>query len=299
MVLGFHSQEMVGFSNTSRLSACSQFIFDGNLGVRFFFVISGFLITYLLIREQERNDTVSLKSFYTRRALRILPVYTVYLVVVAALQLTTQLHQALVTWIGDLTFTTNFLRRGIISAHLWSLSVEEQFYLIWIVHPLFHFQSSFVNFDSLDVGCMTAFLLARYGDKVADFLSGNRRLAAITFGLVLITIPKLQLAFLSPVWAITGNLLQAIGFAILLLTSILHPGCFKPLTWPIFVQLGVVSYSIYIWQEIFYAGPKTYGFSSAWWMSVPWWLLPAVSLGFVSYYGLERPLLKLRTRFRV
>jgi peptidoglycan/LPS O-acetylase OafA/YrhL len=338
MVLAAHSTEKPGFSNTWReIAAYFPLLFNGNLGVRFFFVISGFLITYLLIKEHERNGRVSLRKFFIRRALRILPVYLVYLAVIATLQFFTELHQAPITWIGDLTFTVNFLPRGVISGHLWSLSVEEQFYLLWpitfvwlnkqkqfvywifaipivvailchivsytnnvpwIVHPLFHQHSSLVNFDSLDVGCIAAFGLAKIENVIAGLLSGKKRFAAIMFGILLIVTPSLNVPFLSPIWSAIGNLMQAIGFGVLLVTSVLYPGSFKPLNWPIVVQLGVVSYSIYIWQQIFFAGPQTYGFPSAWWMSFPWWLLAALTAGFASYYGFERPLLKLRTRFR-
>jgi peptidoglycan/LPS O-acetylase OafA/YrhL len=337
MVLAAHSAETPGFPSASGVVACFPLFFDGNLGVRFFFVISGFLITYLLIKEQERNGKVSLRNFYIRRALRILPVYLAYLAVVALLQSFTELHQGWRTWMGDLTFTTNYVRWSLISGHLWSLSVEEQFYLLWpvtlawlyknknftrwilaapiivamlcrivscthhvpwIIHPLFNDHSSLVNFDSLAVGCIAAFALGKHENKTAAFLSGKKRFVAILFGILLIVWPNPNVPDPSPVWAVTGNLWQAIGFGVLLVTSILHPGWFKPLNWPVAIQLGVVSYSLYIWQQIFFAGPKEYGFTPVWWMAFPWWVLAALAASFASYYGFERPLLKLRTRFR-
>lgn len=338
MVLAAHSTETHRFPDTwGGVIGFFRILFDGNLGVRFFFVISGFLITYLLIQEHERTGKVSLRNFYIRRALRILPVYFAYLATVAVLQFFTALHQSPITWIGDLTFTTNFLPRGIISGHLWSLSVEEQFYLLWpvtfiwldnrknyicwilampmmvailchivsytnhvpwIVHPLFHHHSSLVNFDSLAVGCAAAFALAKYGNETANLLAGRKRFVAMLAGFLLIVIPTLGVSAFAPFFAIVGNLFQALGFGILLVTSILHPGSFNPLNWPCVVQLGVASYSIYIWQQIFYAGSQTYGFPFVWWMSFPWWLFAALAAGFVSYYGFERPLLKLRSHFR-
>ncbi len=55
----------------------------GSLGVRIFFVISGFLISTLLLKEQERNGRISLKQFYIRRALRILPASYTFLLIMA------------------------------------------------------------------------------------------------------------------------------------------------------------------------------------------------------------------------
>ena len=228
MVLASHSTRMNGFSDTWGVMSVFPLAFDGNLGVRFFFVISGFLITFLLLREHDQNGKVSLKSFYIRRTLRILPVYVAYLAVVAVLQFFTRLHQAPITWIGDLTFTVNFLPRGIISGHLWSLSVEEQFYLLWpltfvwlkkhkysagwilalpivvailchiisyigqvpwIIHPLFHHHSSLLNFDSLAIGCIAAFALAIHEKQLADLVSGKKRFVAILLGIVFTAIP--------------------------------------------------------------------------------------------------------------
>jgi peptidoglycan/LPS O-acetylase OafA/YrhL len=62
--------------------------------------------------------------------------------------------------------------------------------------------------------------------------------------------------------------------------------------------VGRLSYSIYIWQQIFWMDPKIYGLGNVWWMSFPGWLVPVMIVASISYYGLEMPFLKLREFFR-
>ena len=107
-------------------------VFDGELGVRIFFVLSGFLITLLLLKEASADDTISLKRFYIRRALRILPIYVTYLLVLGLLTALGLYHDAFSSWLGALTFTRNMIGQGrSATVQLWSLAVEEQFYLLW------------------------------------------------------------------------------------------------------------------------------------------------------------------------
>jgi peptidoglycan/LPS O-acetylase OafA/YrhL len=104
------------------------------LGVFIFFVISGYLITTLLLREKDKTSTISLKSFYLRRAFRILPPLYVYIVFIALLGLTGHLPgvntRELLT---AFTFTRNYVSHVGLWAfeHLWSICIEEQFYLLW------------------------------------------------------------------------------------------------------------------------------------------------------------------------
>jgi len=103
-----------------------------SMGVRVFFVISGFLITSLLLEEERRTGTVNLARFYFRRTLRIFPPYYLYI----GLILLAQAMAFLVLRPGDvghaLTYTTNYHRdRSWYLAHAWSLAVEEQFYILW------------------------------------------------------------------------------------------------------------------------------------------------------------------------
>lgn len=102
------------------------------LGVEIFFVLSGFLITTLLLRELETTQRVNLWAFYVRRARRILPAYFVYLGFVAVLQHYGRTDPSPKDWIAALTYTTNFIYpRNWELGHLWSLSIEEHFYLLW------------------------------------------------------------------------------------------------------------------------------------------------------------------------
>ncbi len=108
----------------------------GDLGVSAFFVLSGFLITWLLVREFARDGSISFKGFYMRRTLRIVPAYYGFLLFSVAVDLYMG-----VTWskgliLTGLTYTINyynaFLGHPTTSlSHAWSLAVEEQFYLIW------------------------------------------------------------------------------------------------------------------------------------------------------------------------
>lgn len=111
---------------------------SGGMGGLIFFVLSGFLITWLLLTEQERTSTIALRKFYARRTLRIFPALCTYwLLLIAALVLSRKtIHwaQAVCSF-----FYVNNYYQGICGdpntglSHTWSLGVEEQFYLLWPV----------------------------------------------------------------------------------------------------------------------------------------------------------------------
>ena len=117
----------------------------GFLGVEVFFVISGYLITMLLVAESQRTGTVSLKDFWLRRARRLLPAMWTLMVGVTtyvAIFRRSELGNLRGDVIAGLTYVTNwfqvFTGNSYFSAfayaplrHLWSLAVEEQFYLLW------------------------------------------------------------------------------------------------------------------------------------------------------------------------
>ena len=104
----------------------------GALGVQTFFVISGFLITHLLLRELQSSGTISLKHFYFRRSLRIFPAFYVYLAVAGMVTLAGWQQGSLRGFLVAATYTWNYLGGGSeLLEHTWSLSLEEQFYLLW------------------------------------------------------------------------------------------------------------------------------------------------------------------------
>ena len=105
----------------------------GFLGVQIFFVLSGFLITTLMLREIKRTGRLSLRGFYWRRLLRIVPVYLVFLAVLGVLQAAEQVRLDGRAWFALGTYTVNFLPGKLPQSisHVWSLSVEEHFYCLW------------------------------------------------------------------------------------------------------------------------------------------------------------------------
>jgi peptidoglycan/LPS O-acetylase OafA/YrhL len=118
----------------------------GFLGVEVFFVVSGYLITSLLLAERRERGSVSLKRFWMRRARRLLPALFVMLGVVvlyAILFLPDSINKLKSDTIAALTYTSNWwlvishqsyaseAGRPALLKHLWSLAIEEQFYLIW------------------------------------------------------------------------------------------------------------------------------------------------------------------------
>lgn len=106
------------------------FIGYGGLGVDLFFAISGYLVGGLLLGEGTRTGRIALGKFYARRGVRLLPALFVMLTVTAAF-----LRPSVSTVLAILFYVANWLRAGGDSlgpyGHMWSLSVEEQFYLVW------------------------------------------------------------------------------------------------------------------------------------------------------------------------
>jgi peptidoglycan/LPS O-acetylase OafA/YrhL len=118
----------------------------GFLGVDAFFVLSGFLITTLLLEEHHRTGSVSLRKFYARRALRLLPAAAVLLVVGIALSLLFKTadpaRPKAIGLLGMAAYVANWVqiaKPGSLGqlSHTWSLAIEEQFYLLWPLALLF------------------------------------------------------------------------------------------------------------------------------------------------------------------
>ncbi len=169
----------------------------GYLGVDMFFVISGFLIVTLLLRERERSGGISLKNFYARRTLRIFPLYYGILAAMAVLLFVVKPEsdmsgsfRAELPYL--LTYTSNWIHITSILAVTWSLAAEEQFYLVW--PPLEKYAkkaipallvagiviSQLVNYRVAD-----PFLQSTFGIVHDDFEILQATFAPILFGVVL------------------------------------------------------------------------------------------------------------------
>lgn len=338
IVLLSHFEFATGFPR--ELAPAWGRLFQGDLGVRIFFVISGFLITDLLLVEAERFGRPSLKQFYVRRALRILPIYYLFAAVVLALSAAGLYSDAWSTWLATLTFTRNVAGRGdSVTVHLWSLAVEEQFYLVWpvtlvtlalwrrpklavvillvpivlapvcrwgviqmhagpgLVSRLLGGFSVALYADSLAVGCLGAYLYKYQRHRFSaglsrPFLAGALSAALFVFAWVewppsygaWALVPSVQaVLIMAAIWA---TIERRIGVGYRLLNA-------APVVW-----LGTLSYSIYVWQQLFlghFAGPTLARLAI--YERHVWWLT-ALAVAIVSYYAVERPILILRNRFR-
>lgn len=110
-------------------------LFSG-LGVKIFFVLSGFLITDLLLAELDTTKSIDVVGFYRRRLARLMPIFYLYLPIVIAIQI---LHHHAVPWgavLASMFYVTNYYQAFTgaetnIVSHCWSLAVQEQFYVLW------------------------------------------------------------------------------------------------------------------------------------------------------------------------
>ena len=97
-----------------------------NFGVRVFFVISGFLITMLLLKEEAKTGTISLRNFYIRRVFRIFPAFYAYFAVIAVCSLAGYIVVNHSDLLAAAFYVMNFrFHPSWYLGHLWSLSVEE------------------------------------------------------------------------------------------------------------------------------------------------------------------------------
>lgn len=202
----------------------------GAHGVMIFFVLSGFLITWLLLKENERYGTVSLTAFYKRRTLRIFPAFYVYwLIMVGFLVATGRTVLWPHAW-SALFYGSNYYsaingdpNNGF--SHTWSLAIEEQFYLLW---PLV-----FLMLRG-NLRKMTGFLVALIGavwihravlcfgfhvDQAYIFAAFDTRLDELMVGCLLAVLLKKRA--LSSLWsAVSANAMLPLATIALLAISI-------------------------------------------------------------------------------
>jgi peptidoglycan/LPS O-acetylase OafA/YrhL len=301
----------------------------GDLGVRTFFVISGFLITTLLLKEFDKTGRISLREFYLRRVFRIFPAFYAYVAVIAALAAA----EVIRVESGDLwhamTYTVNYHNIGgsWFVAHLWSLSVEEQFYLLWpatlvllgrrrgllasgavmVLVPCLRlgvwwfipsYRHNFLHTfelvcDALATGCVLAG--ARnwlWNQSWYRGLLGSRLfllipLAAIAGDMMFIK-PRIYFFAILPI--VNISIALTIDWSVRNSTGIIG----RVLNSAPFVYVGVLSYSLYLWQQLFCQQQR---YPDTWWGMFPSNLILALVTAMASYYLVEQPFLNLRKRF--
>ena len=301
-----------------------------HLGVLVFFVISGFLITSLLMSEHEMTGTISLKRFYLRRVVRIFPAFYAFILVMAIATLLGVVHLTGRDFAYALTYTVNFEpNRGLSIGHLWSLSVEEQFYLLWPLtlmvlrerralivavaaifigpmvrvairewifhidpHSLDGMSTSFpAMFDYLAAGCALALLRPWLLTRMWYLqLTASPWLALAVPLVLLINRMGSHTAVI-----LLGSPLMNVCIALLIESSTRHASSLagRLLNWKPVVFLGVLSYSLYLWQS-----PILNHRSDAWLHAFPQNLVFAFLAALTSYFLIERPFLGLRRKLR-
>ena len=138
-----HLHVYVALNEAGLLSSSVLPMVHGSAGVQAFFILSGFLITYLLVKEYEETGKICIRFFYIRRTIRIFPIYFLIILIVLFLNmfLQTDLNETL--FIYAFLYSYNFIPKEYYSTligHTWSLAVEEHFYLLWPITFVFLFR---------------------------------------------------------------------------------------------------------------------------------------------------------------
>jgi peptidoglycan/LPS O-acetylase OafA/YrhL len=297
----------------------------GNLGVRVFFVISGYLISSILFSEMGRRDTISLTKFYFRRAFRIFPAF--YAFIAASCVLASLGYASLRP--GDVlhavTYTTNYhYDRGWALGHTWSLAVEEQFYLLWpatllllgkkrglhvavafaLLAPAIRVATRVLDLgpqegvgetfqtvgDSIALGC----LLAGYRDRLHAWRPYARFMGSPFFALVPVIGLLAALTQSHPrIWGGVGE--STVNACIALCIDYGMAKSAGPvgrlLNWRPLAFVGTLSYSLYLWQQPFLNRQSSGPFAA-----FPANLALAFGAALLSYYLVERPFLRWRER---
>lgn len=319
----------------------------GKVGVRVFFVISGFLITKLLIDERARHRTeprpVSIAAFYVRRAFRILPAFGVYLAAIVGLSALGLAELPLNDLVHAATYTTNFdVERSWLVSHIWSLSVEEHYYLLWplafallslrgsfrvalaacVLSPLARLAVVRLLPESLDAlvwqatpcvadSIATGSLLAYARDPAARAEVGPlaawleralsiSRASAWTHLLLVAAFFTYLLESRPTVWTLVAVSFSNVAFALVVdrVVSDRSDPFGRLLSTRPLERLGVLSYSLYLWQQLFLRqsrveGPGLFSVLCAFPLNV----VLALILAQLSFRLVEKPLLRKKPRW--
>lgn len=296
-----------------------------HLGVLIFFVISGFLITSLLMGERQKTGTTSLAKFYLRRVIRIFPAFYAFILMMIVASYLGWIRLSGSDILHALTYTVNYdPHRSWIIGHLWSLSIEEQFYLLWplvflvsrkngaliialaafalgplvrsAMHLMFPPHSAWRDLevfpamaDAVAIGCIFALL--------RPWLLSQRWYLSLTanhWSLLAIPLVLLINRLLDyTVVDLFGSPVMLVCLAALIESSTRHetswPGRF--LNWRPVAYVGVLSYSLYLWQQ-----PFLDRHSDALLTAFPQNIVLTVVAAMLSYYLIEKSFLNMRKR---
>lgn len=310
----------------------------GFLGVDLFFVLSGYLITTLLLKEQQATGDINFKSFYWRRCIRLFPVLFAFLVLYLALGLifASNKFNILRNWLIVFFYGTSWTRAlfgGPSSwvGHTWSLSIEEQFYLLW---PVILYKARRVNpkkmIAALVATCIIVvfyrYSLLVYGVKTDRIFFGfDTRMDALIIGCTMAYLLNRRFAFMdSAPWnivlkacALSGVVFMAYEFAFpsdksnwfwsyglslvtissafIILFILSNPDSIftRLLRNKGVVYTGKISYGLYLWHYPIFSFLQEYTR-----LTLTAQVIIGVTLSYavssLSFYLLERPLLKYK-----
>lgn len=304
----------------------------GGTGVYAFFVLSGLLITKLLIREHQANGSISLRLFYARRALRIFPLYFLVLGITLALTLVGVTSVRWASFLFAATYTYNFIPIGAYSGllgHTWTLAVEEHFYLVW---PAIFAWGVVRKADVLLRIALIAFVFSLAFRIIIDqtpatdgffpsrwtFVAGGFIAVGAAMALLLEHSSKSGLwrRYLKNPGALLigaalfghtlvvdleqfglGNHLRCLGICLIIAWILLNQQSIivRGLEFGPLRYIGKISYGIYMWQGLILGTGPGGGF----WPLDPWLgLLLLFVIAPLSYHLFEMPFLRVKSRFR-
>jgi len=308
----------------------------GLLGVQVFFAMSGFLITTKMLDAERSSRGFSRRDFYLRRVFRILPASMTFLAVVGVLALCGVLDVTPGRWLSTVLFWANYSTAAgtWYVGHFWSLAVEEHFYMLWpLVFVLVRSPRprlavvvaaialvALWRAVSFKFGIGTASMAVFWGrtDIVADgILCGvavalalrhepwasrlKRVLAHPAATPVLVAAVVLIETIALPDWKATLALLslKLVLLPLAILSTVMRPDGLlaRPLEWRALRWIGRISYSLYLYQQLFLVWDVAQAPGLRAFQTLPASLLFALACAYASYRWIETPMIQLGHRW--